>query len=125
MKKLFQAFILSMIISCSLSSSVFAANWKDVTFVNHTGRTIYYIFFNHISDSDWGGDFLHDKGILSPGESITCRYNAYYTFFDFKVVFSANRSSSDNAYWREYNFSGAWRITIYSDGSGGYRAVKN
>ena len=110
------------IIFLSTSSSTFAANWKDVTFVNHTGKTIYKLYFTGSGNSNWGKNYL-DSSILESGESKTLRYNADIGLFDFRVDFDTN--AQDWYHWRQFNFSGVWRITIYPNGEGGYRAVKN
>ena len=109
------------IILVSTSSSTFAENWKNVTFVNHTGKTIYKLYFTSSGYGGWGEDYL-GSSILSNGESKTLKYNADTSLFDFRIDFDLN---GNYTHWRQFNFSGAWRITIYPNGSGGYKAIKN
>ena len=119
--KFVRVFISLIAITCLLNSTVFAANWKDVEFVNLTGKTIYKLYFTDSGKGDWGRDFLGDS-MLPNGNSKTLRYNADVTYFDFKIDFDSNGNGYN---WRQFNFSGAWRITFYPNGSGGYKAIKN
>lgn len=79
------------------------------------------MYVSNSGSNSWGGDLLGKSTTLSNGSSASVNYNSEYAYYDLKIVFmnGAHREWTGN---QRLNLSGAWRITIYRNGtdSSGY-----
>lgn len=63
-------------------------NLNRVTFVNHTGYDIWYLFFSPEDSEYWGADILGTTRTLDDGEKLTfyIHYPEYSNAFDFMAI---------------------------------------
>lgn len=88
-----------------------AATWQDLTIVNTTGKTIDSVYLVISGYEGWGKDLLGDT-IIKNGGSKKIRFNADYSRFDFRVVFSDGKGIN----WTDKNaltLTGKWRLTVF------------
>jgi hypothetical protein len=95
----------------SFSNTAQAATWQNLEIVNTTGKTIDSVYLVISGYEGWGKDLLGDT-VIKNGDSKTIRYNADYSRFDFKIVFSDGKAvnwQADNA----LTLTGKWRLTLF------------
>ena len=88
-----------------------AATWQDLTIVNTTGKTIDSVYLVISGYEGWGKDLLGDT-IIKNGGSKKIRFNADYSRFDFRVVFSDGKGVN----WKDKDaltLTGKWRLTVF------------
>ena len=92
--------------SGSGSSSVSGA--YNMTIVNNTGYTVYYVNVSHSSSDSWGNDVL-GSSILSNGQSITVPLSR-------GGLWDIRLKDSDGDYYIKYNISANSRVVFtFSD----------
>jgi hypothetical protein len=95
----------------SFSNTAQAATWKNLEIVNTTGKTIDAVYLVISGYEGWGKDLLGDT-VIKNGKSKTIRYNADYSRFDFRIVFSDGKELK----WTDNNalkLTGKWRLTVF------------
>lgn len=112
--------LLSSVIISVFGVNIALAKMQNVTFVNYSGKNIYFLYVSESSYNKWGQDLVGKGQVLYNGGSNSFRYNNKYRYYDIKVVFG----DGSDAVWDNYDLRSAWKLTIYQDGSR-YRIKKN
>ena len=121
MKKILFIFIWTTLLIFVGGKNNFVYAYDSVTFVNATGRTIYYVYFVPNHYENWGSDRL--IGVWNSGNSLTLD-SSYWRYWALKIVFEGG----EYAFWSGNNPIDAqtvWKGTIVPNGNGNYTLIHN
>jgi hypothetical protein len=65
--------VLGLIFVLLVSTIVFAQQGPQITIVNNTGYTVWYVYVSFTASDSWGNCLLRRDQVLRHGESITIR----------------------------------------------------
>ena len=104
--------LLSVFFLSMLDAKSAFAKRVSYSFVNYSGRTVKRLYITGYDYNNWGSDILGDS-VLSNGDSVSLNYDNKVRFFDVKVVWMDNSSTT----WKKFSYKSVWRVTLYRDGS--------
>nr|AGS52038.1 hypothetical protein [uncultured bacterium contig00008] len=81
--------LLSLLVFMFFSTAMYAQQLPQVTIVNNTGYTVWYVYFGPVTDTSWGEDKLDGNETLNNGQSRT--FTLLYPLseadmYDFRLV---------------------------------------
>ena len=104
-------FLTVLFVLGSFNHSANAAKWEKLTILNTCGKTISGIYLVISGYESWGQNLLGESTLLQ-GKDKTTKYDADYTRYDLKLVFSDGQELE----WKDnkaLKLKGVWRLTIY------------
>ena len=112
--------VLSVIVVFFSDSSAMA--YSKLKMINHTGKTIYWVYFVPKHYTNWGSDRL--SGVWNVGNSLTLATDKW-RYWSLKICFD---TKDDYVYWDGDNAldtDSIYQITIINNGKGGYKYLRN
>lgn len=113
-------FVLSLFLTVAVSGSALA--YDSLKMINHTGRTIYYVYLVPSHQKDWGNDRL--DGVWQNGNSLTLNVPKWQ-YWSLKIKFK----DGDSYWWdggsHRIDTTAVWQATIVPNGNGGYTLYYN
>ena len=113
-------FVLSFFFAVAVNGSALA--YDSLELVNHTGRTIFYVYLVPSHYDSWGNDRL--SGTWSHGASLTLKV-PQYRYWSLKIKFK----DGDSYWWdngsHRIDTTSVWRATITPNNNGGYTLYYN
>lgn len=107
--------LLSVLMLSSFGAGTASAKWVSYSFVNYSGYTIKRLYISDSRSGVWGKDLL-GSSVLANGNSVRLKYNNRARYFDIKVVWMDDSTSTCS----RHDYKSVWRVTMYRDGSSFY-----
>ena len=121
MKKVLSITLLAVVLIFVSGQNNFARAYDSISFINATGRTIYYVYFVPSHYESWGSDRL--SGVWHSGDTLTLD-SSYWRYWSFKIVFEGGES----LWWtgaQSIDAQEIYRGTITPIGNGQYTMINN
>ena len=119
--KVISILALTLLLLTGGDSTAHARNMKNLSIYNNSGYTIKALYLVPFNQSNWGKEQINMLGYYSfPNKtSLKLSYNADYTKWKMRIVFN-NGATREWSQTNNYvNLSGAYKLTIVSDGKSG------
>ena len=107
---LVKVFVLAAFLVTALESSAFAEDWRNLSVVNNTGKTINYLYITP-NDDTWDHDLLGSY-TLENGHTYTISYDSDAHFYNIKVVYDDGGSFELNGTFK-VNLTRAYELKIF------------
>lgn len=104
--------LLSLFFFSMLGADPALAKRVSYNFFNYSGYTIKSLYITAHGYNSWGSDLLGGS-VLRNGNSVNLRYDTSRRYFDVKVVWLNNTTTT----WTSYDYKGVWRVTLYEKNS--------